>query len=112
MKKAVAVLAIWGIAGVFAYVVGHALYFTLMQSAALWLSCFLFASWLLGEAGSEAVDAVNHPITGVVLTALFIGLLHFWFWGMAERRVISLMITALPAVPYAVMTLIGLVWKG
>jgi hypothetical protein len=97
----------------FGWLVGRALYFTPMQTATLCLSCAFLTSWVPTQLGLEAPGIGSRPVLGVVLTGVFVVLLRVSFWQEGQQpRMVSLIITTLPAVPPAVASIVGLVWRS
>jgi len=105
--------------------VGRLLHFTLWQCAAMSFSLCLLALWLLSVMGTESVPVFGHPAVGVVTFALFAVLFWFAFFSAPTGgptvdppigaapvrfpRFLSACMAALPAIPYGVASLAGLI---
>ncbi len=92
------------------WLVGSALQFTPLQGAAICLSCFCLASWLAGQLDIDHRLPTANPVVGVLVTVLFAAALRSAFWTDGPPRFISVTITTLPAIPFAVASVVGVVW--
>jgi hypothetical protein len=125
VARPVAFLIAFGVVG---YAGGGALAFTPLQRATFCFACLLLASWVMGVLRGDPLPVVGIPVVGVLLTAAFGLLLDLSFVGaltgavfedlalepsgIEHPRFISMIVTTLPVVPYAVSSIGGLLWRG
>ena len=90
--------------------VGAALELTPLQGATICLSCFCLASWLAGQLDIGHRLPTANPVVGVLVTVVLAAMLHSAFWTDGPPRFISATVTILPAIPFVVTSVVGVVW--